>query len=340
MSTLGDVAAAAGVSISTVSRVLNGASDARVGAGTRERIVQAAAELRYRPNVAGRSLRSARADAVLLVVPDATNAVFAELLRGVEEAAHERGLALLIARAETLGADGGAVGRLVAEGRVDGIVLQPRDGAPVVIDDSIRHRGLGLVVINSEAEPGPGIMSAVLDDRAAAVAAVEHLRSHGHARIGLLGGLASSSTAQRREDGFRAALRQAGLPVVEEWMTRRGYRPEDGAAGLNDVAGAAAMPSAVVVANVNAAVGALHEARRLGLTVPNDLSIVAIHDSWLAENTWPPLSTVRLPLYELGRSAIAALTGTVGSSGDQHTIVSDPAPVVIARQSVASSPAQ
>ncbi|SDE11531.1 LacI family DNA-binding transcriptional regulator [Glycomyces harbinensis] len=332
MAKLSDVAARAGVSVSAVSRVLSGDPAARLSEATRKRVRKAALEVGYQPNFAGRALKLARTDVIALVVPDVTNALFTELTRGVEDEAVARGCVMLLARSEDMQPGGTMFDRLLGEGRVDGIVLQPRDGAdPAALADALGERS-PVVTIHQIL---PGASSVVVPDALAARQATEHLIALGHERIGFAGGLASSPTARRRADGYREALRAAGLREDPGLMAWRGYQESDGRAAAAELLARREAPSAVVVANVNAAVGVLAQARAQGLDVPALLSVVAIHDAWTAEHTWPPLTCVRMPLYELGRTAVDALANAVLGGPVEHRSVDSPAPTLIERSSTA-----
>jgi LacI family transcriptional regulator len=300
---------------------------------TRKRVREAAAELAYRPNHAGRSLRRARTDVIALIVPDVTNALFAELTRGADAEAAARGLTVLLGRGDETETGLVLADRLLAEGRVDGVILQPRDGTDPQELAPLAGAGVPVVIVHDEIA---GASAVLLDDAAAATAAVDHLVAHGRQRIALIGGIEASASARRREAGFRSALAARGLPLHEQWITRLGYRPEDGREAMAQLLKSDERPDAVVVANVNAGFGALAEAARLGVAVPQTVSVVAIHDSWPAAYTAPALTCVRTPLYELGRTAVAALSDRMAGGDPQVVRVSSPAPMVVARASTKS----
>lgn len=335
MVTLSDVASRAGVSVSAVSRVLSDAPTARVSAATRQRITDAARDLGYRPNFTARALKASRTNVVALVVPDVTNAIFAELMRGVEDEARERGYMVLLARIEGLPEGEDSISVLIDEGRVDGALIQVGDALRPDDLTRLRQSTLPIVYINSAQ---PSAASVVLDDAAATRLATEHLIGLGHTRIGLVNGLPTADTAMRRGQGFADAMAAAGLPVAPGAVTASGYLPRQGADALRAIAQLADPPTALVVANVNAAHGVLLEARRLGLRVPADLSIVAIHEAWTAENTSPPLTTVRLPLAVLGRRGMSALFDLITDGIVDEVRIDDPAPELIVRESTAPPP--
>jgi LacI family transcriptional regulator len=334
MATLSDVAARAGVSISAVSRVLSNAPSARVSGETRKRIQDAALELNYRPNFAARALKFARTNVVALVVPDLTNAIFTELMRGVEAQAHEFGYMVLLARAESIQPGGETIERLIGEGRVDGVLVQVGDTMAEEDIRGILDGRVPAVLVNSRRSGHVG--SVILEDAASTRVAVEHLAGLGHRRIALVNGLVTTDSAVRRGEGFREAMKAAGLPVLPGYVTSLGYEPRQGRDAMRQLAGLAEPPTAIVVSNVNAALGVLLEARIRGLHVPQELSIVAVHDAWIAENTWPPLTTVRLPLYELGRQAMSAIFERIARGEVTDLVVGEPAPKLILRESTAA----
>jgi LacI family transcriptional regulator len=336
MVTLSDVAAKAGVSVSAVSRVLSDAPSARVSAQTRQRIHDAAKELDYRPNFAARALKFSRTNVVGLVVPDLTNAIFTELMRGAEEEALRRGYMVLIARAEGMPEGEESIPRLIGEGRVDGVLVQVGDHMRPEDLSTLLAGSLPVIFINSIHPHHVG--SVLLEDERGMRLGTQHLIDLGHRRIGFINGLPTSDSARRRAVGFAEAMAAAGLDVPPEYVTQLGYEPKHGRAALAALAALPTPPSAVVVANVNAAHGALLEARRLGLRVPEDLSIVAMHDAWTAENAWPPLTTVRMPLYELGRQSMSDIFERITSGTVVDRVVRDPAPQLIVRESAAPFP--
>lgn len=333
MATLSDVAARAGVSRSVASRVLSKANDARVGTETRQRIEDAARELDYRPNYAARALRAQRTGIVSCIVPDLTNAVFAELTRGVEEAAREHGLMVLLSRSEGMPELDESLARLLGEGRVDGAVVQMADDMSADALRVVMREALPVIFINSVHPEHTG--SVILDDAQGVRVATQHLIDLGHERIAFAGGLSGSGSAARRAAGFEATMADAGLPVPEGYVTRLGYQPRNGEEAVQRLAALQPRPTGLVVANINAAMGALLAARRGDWAVPGELSVVAIHDAWPTDNTWPPLTTVRMPLFELGVAAIEALVRFIdtGVAGDQ--VVERPAPVLVLRDSTA-----
>lgn len=329
---ISDVAALAGVSTSAVSRVLSGDTSFRVSAEARERVLAASRELNYIPNHAARSLRTSQSRTIALVVPDVTSAVFAELASGAESEAAARGLAIVLARAERLTDGSDWMRQMVGEARIDGVILQLPDGPSAIDQASMAIGSTPMVLINS-IDHGP-ISTVVMDDARGIRTAVDHLRELGHSFIGFVGGHESSGTAQRREAGYRAALSDAGLPIREEWVTHFGYSGADGRAAMEALAAGGTLPTALVVANLNAALGVLAAIHALDLRVPSDISIVALHDVWYADATWPPITTVRMPLSQLGARAVSRLMS--GDTAATHEVVESPHPALTVRHSTES----
>lgn len=332
VATLSDVAKIAGVSTSAVSRVLSNSPQVRVSEETRARILAAAAALNYHPNYAARALKFSRTQVAALIIPDLTNALFTELMLGVEDAATEKDYMILLGRSEDLRPGGTALGKLVGQGRADGVIIQPGD---VVTEDELIDLveiDIPAVVIHSR-ERSDAISSVILQDELAAQMATEYLLSLGHTRIALINGPVNSASAKRRLLGYRAALKKANIQVPSEYVTRFGYEAKAGREAARFLLALKDRPTAIFVANLNAAFGVLHEIRVLGYAVPDDFSVIGLHDAWTAENTWPPLTTVKLPLYQFGRMAFEALYRRINGGAIEHHVTADPPPLLIERES-------
>ncbi len=331
--TLRDIAREAGVSVSVASRVLNKDLSLRTRPDTRLRVEKVAKDLGYHPNYGARSLRLARTAAIAFVVPEVNNAIFTEVIRGVEDGAAELGLDVLLGSGQRLDPNSGFLNRLDAQRRVDGFLIQPRD-----TDDPDRpdHLSVGIssptVWLNTKRDHG----SVYLDNAAAAALATEHLIGLGHTTIGFLGGRSASYTAREREAGFRSAMATADLEVRPTWVRKHGYRAEDGVEAATSLLTARGRrPTAIVVANVNAAIGALRAARDCGVSVPGDLSVIALHDVWFSEYSTPQLTVVRMPLYEMGHYGIVDLHAQMEGEPPKARKIVDPAPILEVRESTA-----
>ena len=293
---LRDVADRAGVDPSLVSRVLSGSLPFSIREETRERIVTAAAELDYRPNAQARALRRRRSMLIAMIVPTLSNVVYERIHAGASERAAELGYSLVVA---TGSADDFPD---LLHGQVDGLLLAvaSKKHAPVVVPRGIR---LPIVLINRAEEDG-GLASVTVDDAAGARLATQHLFDLGHRRVGHVAGPSELDTGRRRLEGFLAACRDHGFEPDDDLIVEGGYSEGEGFAAMRVLLDRPDRPTAVFVANLQAAIGALAAARQLGLRVPVDVSVASLHDAPLAEYLDPPLTTVRMPLEEMGRRAI------------------------------------
>jgi DNA-binding LacI/PurR family transcriptional regulator len=324
--TLADVARLARVDPSVVSRVINSDGRLVIKHETRERVLAAIRELNYHPNAAARSLRTAQSGAFGLLIPDFANPIYAEIIKGAEEAAGDLSSLLLTATARLDRAE--RYVEMLVSGRVDGLLLAAGNLERSTIA-AIAASGRPVVSVNQRIS---GISRAILaDDERASRLAVDHLRELGHVSIAHLRGPVGSDTAKRRLSGYRRAMRLASLepgPVVGQ-----GYTVDTGAAAMRELLDLDERPTAVVVANVAAAVGALSAAVHAGLRLPDDLSVVAIHDIPLADNLVPALTTVRMPLAQMGAAGVAALVDS--TRADEGVVVVRNPTELIVRESTA-----
>ena len=329
---LADVAAAAGVDTSTASRVLRNEAQ-RIAGDTRARILRAASDLGYVANANARSLRSSRTMTLGLLVPQVAGAVYADVIRGASSAAREAGYLLVMIDASEIGTANDAFHALILEGRVDGMLI-----ASGMVTDSLDDEMLvesGRCVVVNRLIRG-GIPSVVEDDEVGMRLGVEELIRLGHRRIGFLGGPKDVDTSRRRLAGFRTAMSAAGLRVPRAYIEHAGYTEDDGFAGMTRLLGQASMPTAVASASIAASVGALAACRQGGVEVPRDVSLVSFHDAPLAALLSPPLTTVHMPLVELGAQATRLLIDLLhGKTVPRALRVTDPAPRLVVRESTA-----
>lgn len=332
---LADVAARAGVGASIVSRVLNEDPTVSIRDETRERILRAARELDYRPHFLGRALRSARSTTLALIVPNLTFPVNAAILRGAERAAAAAGYALVVCDADDFLEGGDASKRLLLGGRVDGLLIASGESTDPSgrLFRELRDARTPLVVVNRRIR---GLRPYVcLDDAHGMEVAVEHLVRLGHRRIAHITGPADADTAQRRLRGFRRGMRAAGLSVPAKTIAGASVEERDGYEAMLGLLAIEPRPTAVAVWSLSAAVGALAAARQSGARVPEELSIVAFHDAPIAEYLEPPLTTVRMPLYELSETAVRVLLDLIEGVPVRSVVIESPGPELVVRRSAA-----
>jgi LacI family transcriptional regulator len=322
-----DVARAAGVHASTASRVINGTGTLSIPAATRERILDTARRLHYRPNAIARGLRTASAGAIGLLAPSLRGPGLTSIIRGAFDRASERGyVVLLVEDAEDAGATS-AYHRLTREGRVDGVLIAsarpapPADGVAVEIVPSVFVGRRG---------PGLGCKVSMREEDAGALAA-GHLLSLGHRRLAHLAGPDESDPLRALHAGFLSAATAAGAEVLTEHAA---LQERAGFEAMSRLLAASPGPSAVFVSNIAQAVGALAGARRAGCRVPSDVAIVAGDDDPVAEFLEPPLTVITMPLYELGTAAVDALIDQL-EGGEPGDVVIRTPPRLVLRASTA-----
>lgn len=335
MATLKDVARRADVDPSTASRVLRDDPGQQVRPETRERILLAAHELRYRPNALARGLRTRRTDTIGLIIPSLDNLGFADVTHGIQAAAAAAGKLVMVVDAEAVAdAAPGAYQRLIGDGRLDGLIV-----AFASIDDDLVaqlvERDIPLVLVNRRTHRVHG--SVVVDDERGSRLAVEHLLSLGHRRIGFLGIDADTDTARRRLGGYGIAMAAAGIDVEPAWVGVGPPTEEGGRRAVREVLAAPGPqhPTGYFVASLMSAVGALSELTRHGMRVPVDASLIAFNDHPFAAHTAPPLTTVRMPNVRMGREAVGMLLAAMAGEPVRDLVIDDP-PELVVRASTAT----
>lgn len=331
---ISDVAREAGVTPAIVSRVTSKDPTLRVRAETRERVLEAASRLAYVPNPAARSLRLATSGALGLIVHEVMDPLYTHILRGAQHAADAAGYVVLLGDADELARNEEMFKRLLGSGRIDGLIFQGWGFAEDASIEQIARARLPTVLMNSQSEAATG--SVVLDDVNAGGVAARHLMDLGHHAIGFLGGLPGAHRERRRLEGVARALAEGGLPCPSQWVMEAGWEVVDGRDGMRALLSRCPRPGGIVVASVVAAIGALAAARDMDVAVPDELSIVAIHDTWFANHTSPPLTAVELPLYELGKGAVELLLDLLEGGPPRAIVITEPAPRLILRGSTAS----
>jgi DNA-binding LacI/PurR family transcriptional regulator len=328
---LEDVARSAGVSKSIASRVLNRDPGLLVRPETRARVVRAARELDYRPHAAARGLKRAETGALGLLVPPMTNPVYLRIIRGAFERALERDFVVLLVEDVDPTQAEETASRLVQAGRIDGLmVASARPRHPLL--RSLRRLRIPHVFVNrAVARSGRNV---IMDDARASASALDHLVGLGHKRIGHVAGPGELDTARRRAAGFRkhAAALGLGVQVAEGEFGESG-----GAAAAGTLLECRPDLTALYTSTLTQAVGVFHCAWELGRRVPADLSVIAHDDMPLANYLRPPLTTVRMPLAELGAAAVDALVDQL-LGGPPRDVTVDTKPEVVVRRSTAERP--
>ncbi|MCL4745028.1 MAG: LacI family transcriptional regulator [Burkholderiaceae bacterium] len=310
---MADVATAANVDVSTASRVLNNDTSQRVAALTRERIVAVANKMNYRPNPLGRGLRNSRTYSLGISIPQLENPVFAQIIEGAEMAARKHGYSLLISHVKNLAEDPGAFERLELMNRVDGLIVSTLE-EDKFLRAALARTSLPFVLVNRRIR---GIVnSVVFDGKAAALLATERLTRAGHRRIGFLAGRLTGFNGLARLRGYREALRMVGVSPDPSWVVTAGYTAEGGERGMYQLLDSSAQqPTAVVASTLLSAAGALRALHARGVPVPAQISIASIQDAAIGQLFYPQLTTVKLPLFEMGSIAADGLIAILNKRG-------------------------
>lgn len=305
-----DVAARAGVSRTTVSFVLNDVKEANISEETRQRVLTAAEELEYVPDAAAQALASGRTQTIGMIFRTYSHSTadlaHMQILQGLMEVANQVGVRLLVDIVNERDTADIYV-NLSRNKRIDGLILSdPRADDQALYD--LLNDGFPVVLLGRL--PGIKISSIEFDNRAGARAAVDHLLSQGHSRIGFIGyaPLPFTGVAERL-NGYRDALAAAGI-AFDETLVRYGDRkPDTGLASTTSLLELPELPTAIFVSSDVLAFAALATIREHGLRIPEDIAVVGFDDHPLAQFACPPLTTVRLPFDEMGRQAGKMLLG-------------------------------
>jgi LacI family transcriptional regulator len=305
VATIHDVAARAGVSVATVSRVLNGKTVVRED--TRQLVDEAAKALRYVPNIAARSLSIQRSHTIGIVLPDVHGEFFSEVIRGIDLAARKAGYHILVSGSHSDIAEMLAVLEAM-RGRVDGLVLMAPDVTPSQLPEHLTAN-IPLVLLNTHDNTHDAIN---VDNSGGARSMMGHLIGLGHRRIAFICGPPRNSDARERLRGYRQCMRELGVA------------PQEVAGDFTEAAGhAAAMhiletsprATAIFAANDAMAVGALAALAEAGLGVPGDMAVSGFDDIPIARFVAPPLTTIRVDIAELGGRAFALLHDALRQPG-------------------------
>ncbi|WP_248758697.1 LacI family DNA-binding transcriptional regulator [Pseudarthrobacter sp. SSS035] len=309
-----DVARYAGVSTAVVSYVVNGGPK-KVAPATEAKVQDAIRVLGYRPNAAARALKLGSSETLGLIVPDNSNPFFSLLAHAVEDAAAERGYALLLTNSDGNLAKERRNVRNLAARQVDGVLLASVLFQPDLED--LERADIPWVLLNNDSE-APHISSIGVDLATGAQIAVEHLLGHGHTNIGLAMGTNVGNEIDGRELGWLKALKEAGLP--EGPIARSDFTREGGYEAGKRLLASANRPTAIFSSSDMQAVGILRALHEAGVAVPGDIALTSFDGSAEAEYTWPGLTTVEQPVREMAVAAVDGILGARRKAAPQHRV--------------------
>lgn len=300
--TIRDVARASHVSIATVSRVFN--ESALVSETTRRKVLAVASRLGYWPNGIARSLITSRTHALGVLLPDLSGEFFSEVVHGMDLAARERGFHLLVSRSSSNAEELSATVRSM-HGRVEGLIVMAPDfdAAPAIRPWA---GSVPTVLINPGHAPSASDSISIANAEGARLA-VQHLLGLGHRSIAIITGPEFNFDSQRRCDGYRAALREAGIEPAPDLEFAGDFSEQSGYVAAERLLRAPARPTAIFAANDYMAVGALGALHDAGVQVPEDIAMAGFDDIPLAHYINPALTTVHVDIPGLGRRAVELL---------------------------------
>lgn len=322
MATMADVARSAGVSVATVSHVLNGTRP--VLPHTRQAVLDAMDELGYTPNTLARSLVTSRTRSIGLAVSAISNPYFTEILQGVEAGALEHGYSLLIADPHDDPVHERKVVQLLHERRVDGMIVAPSAEPHELLTYLGRHKVPTVLldrVVDSPADGSTGFDQVCADSADPMALLVTHLAGLGHRRIGLVAGLPGLSTTSERLTGYRDGLAAAGLAYDERLVVHGDSESAAAERATAALLSLAAAPTALVTANNAMTIGALRALRDHGLTVPGDIALCCFDDFAWADLFSPRLTAIAQPSRDIGAQAVRVLLDRLASpEGPARTV--------------------
>ncbi|MDR6558279.1 LacI family transcriptional regulator [Arthrobacter pascens] len=304
MATIVDVASLAGVSTSTVSHVLN--ETRHVEPETKARVMSAVQATGYRRDALARSMRRARTDSIGLVVSDAGEPAFADMVHGVEEAAAQHGLSLLLANSAEDPARERAAVEALLDRRVDGLIIARAAGSRAGLLERIRNEKKPLVLLDRLADLD--VDQVGVNNQSAMAALVDHLTDRGHERIMLVSGDLRVSSLRERHDGFRTAMQKRGLEVPASLLCEGTVTAAATFDRVRPLLGdSAAGPTAILACSTLLAAGALRAVQHEGLQVPGTMAFATFDGFTYSDLFQPQITTVRQPAFQLGESAVGLL---------------------------------
>jgi LacI family transcriptional regulator len=313
MSTIHDVAKAAGVSPMTVSRVFRGASYVR--AETRERVLEAAAELNYVPNAVARSLRQSRSGLLAFILTDMKNPLFHDMARGAEDAALAANMAIVLGHSDDDPAVEARYLRVMAEHRVDGILLVP---TPVTTVAHMPHLPARIELVLLDRRP-TGVEASLVscNTRSAARDLCHHLFALGRTRLAIVGGMAEVQTWLDRLEGYLDAHRETGRVIDPSLITTGNYRAEAGIEAVRKLMALPEPPDAIIAASTQVLDGVLEELGVLGLRIPEDIAVSCVDNPGFPTFFRPRFTFVEQPGYEMGVEAVRLLMNAIQAEDSQ-----------------------
>ncbi|MCM2680499.1 LacI family DNA-binding transcriptional regulator [Echinimonas agarilytica] len=330
-----DIARIANVSLATVSRTLR--TPDLVSEETRLRVLNAVAESGYKPNRMGMNLRTQRSGNIMVIIPDITNPFNSGIIRAIEHEAQQHGYAVLLGDTQSNPERERQYVDLVEAGQADGLLyFSGRNPFTINPDRPIKDQLPAMVNSNEELDL-EGISKVIVDNEGASKEAVNHLIDLGHRRIAAITGPLSTVSTQRRLEGYREALTEAGITVDDKLICEGNYQVESGIELTERLLQFKQRPTAIFCFNDDMAIGAVNVLNKNDYRVPEDMSVIGFDDILYSKVIQPALTTVAQPVEDIGRQCIQALIAQMNDKTLEPTYLKLPLELVI-RDSTGPAP--
>lgn len=332
--TINDVAKDAGVSIKTVSRVIN--NEASVRDNTRKKVMASVEKLNYHPNLAARSLAGTKAYSIAYIYDNPNAYYIIDMQRGILDACKKQGFELLIHPCdakETRIID--EITDMVKRTRIAGILLTPPFSEMPNFVEKLTQLNIKVVrILSGHSAPDTLTPCIMIDDNYASKSITEHLINNGHSRIGFLAGGSEHNSTKERLEGYKAALTQHNIEIDSQLIIAGEYSFESGVEGAKALINQTNRPTAIVSCNDEIAAGALFAARLMEIDIPSQLSITGFEDSPFSRQTWPKLTTAHQPNNQIAQDAANLLIAQI-RNGNDRDIIKQYTPELVVRDSTA-----
>ncbi|SET29785.1 transcriptional regulator, LacI family [Natronincola peptidivorans] len=298
-----DVARKAGVSISTVSRVVNDSKAVRPR--TKEKVEKAIEELGYKPNAIARSLKIKNTKTIGIMIPDISNQFYPEVVRGVEDVANMYKYNIFLCNTDLDKEKEVQYFDALEEKQVDGIIFMG-NLIPLELGEKFQKSDIPIVLIGTDYGDLPSV---TINNHQASIDVINYLIKKGHKKIGMITGKEYDPVVGlARKEGYKKALQEADIEYVEELIIEGGYRFRSGYEGAKKLLDFKNRPTAIFVASDEMAIGAIRAALEKGIAIPDELAIVGFDNIDMAGKVYPSLSTIAQPMYEMGAIGMRVLT--------------------------------
>lgn len=319
MATIYDIAKEAGVSIATVSKVIN--RNGRISDKTRKRVLDIMKRLDYQPSLVASALTKKRTYTIGLLIPDLANPFFAEIARSVEDRAHALGFNLVICNTDNDPAKEESYADLLKQKGADGIVLATGARNNEIVKKLLAQNPA--IAVLAREMPSLAVDTVLVDDFLGGYLAADHLIGLGHRRIAVVTEKFEVMSSRERVRGYRQALEEAGISYEEDLVRVSSFHVQDGKETALRLLEEPNPPTAIFACNDLLAIGAIQAARERGIAVPRELSVVGFDNTILATIIDPPLTTVAQPIQEMGARTVDLISDEINgtSSGKQRIVL-------------------